>query len=390
MFIPLSIDMYLPALPAMSDYFGASQAVTNLTLSAFFFSYGCGILIWGPLSDKYGRRSCLLVSTFIYVLAGAGCALAGEIYFLIFCRILQGLGAGGTTSISLAIVKDSFSGRLREKVLVIVIALSGIAPVVGPLIGAMILLFADFKLVFWLLSFVGIVSLILTLLLEETLAEEKRYSGPLIRTMGQVFVVLKNKSFLWLVIIFSLGSLPFMGYIAISSYVYEIYFGLSEQMFSIYFAANACAFILGPFLYYRFFRGYDNDFLIRGNFILCIIFGIAVMVFGSYAPWAFWFAFMPISLIVSGIRPLATNLMLEQQQDSTGTASSLINATNSVFGSLGTLIASITWGNIILSFGSILVIFSVLPLTAWLIFMRLPIPCLGVKKAGQFEKKPVI
>ena len=151
----------------------------------------------------------------------------------------------------------------------------------------MILLFADFKLVFWLLSFVGIVSLILTLLLEETLAEEKRYSGPLIRTMGQVFVVLKNKSFLWLVIIFSLGSLPFMGYIAISSYVYEIYFGLSEQMFSIYFAANACAFILGPFLYYRFFRGYDNDFLIRGNFILCIIFGIAVMVFGSYAPWAF-------------------------------------------------------------------------------------------------------
>lgn len=381
MFIPLSIDIYLPALPAMSDYFGTSQVVTNLTLSAFFFFYGCGILVWGPLSDKYGRRPCLLTSASTYVFAGISCASVENIYSLIFCRILQGIGTGGITTISLAIVKDSFSVRFREMILVIIYTLLGMGSVVGPLAGALILWFADWKLVFWVLSGVGTVSLILALLFQETLTAEKRYVGSFFKTMSQVFIVLNNKSFLWPVIIFSLGNLPMMAYIAISSYIYEIHFGLSEQMFSFYFAANALAFMLGPNLFFQFSKRFDKNFLIKGSFISNTLFGIAIMLFGSYAPWVFWLTFMPFSLINSGLRPLATNLMLEQHKDNIGTISSLINAASVICGCLGTLIASVAWKNIVSSFGALLVIFSLLPLGTWLIFMRLPIPCLGIKES---------
>ncbi|NMA92656.1 MAG: multidrug effflux MFS transporter [Firmicutes bacterium] len=382
MFIPLSIDMYLPALPAMSNYFGTSPAVTNLTLTAFFFFYGCGLLIWGPLSDKYGRRRCLILGAAAYLLAGIGCALANNINHLIFCRILQGLAAGAIVTVSLAIVKESFDGRLRETILVIISTLSATAPVIAPLIGAVILWFADFKLVFWILSGFGMASLLLALLFQETLASEKRYSGSLFKTMSQIFLVLKNRSFLWPALIFSLNNLPIMGYIAIASYVYEVHFGLSEQMFSVYFAANSCAFVLGPILYYRFFRATNKADLIRGCFLLNILFGIAIIFFGSSTPWAFWLSFIPYALINAGIRPMATNLMLEQQQDSTGTTASLIYFSNTVLGSLGTLIASIAWGNIILSFGVILTIFSLLPLGGWLLFLRSPVPCIGIKEEG--------
>ena len=382
MFVPFSTDMYLPALPAMSDYFNSGLSVTNLTLSAFFFFYGCGILIWGPLSDKYGRRPCLLTGASMYAMAGIGCFLAGNIYLLIFCRILQGMGTGGITTLSMAIVKDCFSGSRRETILAVISTLSGIGPVIGPLAGALIIKYAGWKWVFAILAGVGIVALILALLFQETLPVKERYTGSFINTMGMLFVVMKNRSFLWPVVIFSLNNLPFMGYIAVSSYIYEDFFHLSGQMYSLYFAANACAFLLGPILYIRFFRYFDKNILVKGNFFCCVLIGVAIVLFGSFAPWLFWLSFLPFSILTSGIGPLATNLMMDQQKGDSGTAASLIKATSVFCGCLGTSIASIAWGNIIWGYGAILAVFSLISLVGWTVFMRLPIPCVGLKKAS--------
>lgn len=109
-FVPLSTDLYLPALNDMCDIFNASYSLVNMTLTMFFFFYAVGIVLWGPLSDKYGRKKILIIGNVIYLIASIVCALAPNVYVLLTARIFHGLGAGAITSISLALVKDCYSG----------------------------------------------------------------------------------------------------------------------------------------------------------------------------------------------------------------------------------------------------------------------------------------
>lgn len=113
MFVPLSIDLYLPALPTIGTEFAATPLMVNLTLVSFFFFFAVGILLFGPVSDKYGRRKILLLGIVLYTLASGLCAFAGSIYSLIAYRIVQALGAGGMVAVSMAVVKDAFYGTTK-------------------------------------------------------------------------------------------------------------------------------------------------------------------------------------------------------------------------------------------------------------------------------------
>ena len=128
-FVPLSTDLYLPALPRMGDYFGVSSALTNLTLVLFFIFFSLGMLFWGPMSDKYGRRRVLLVGLSLYVLASAGCAVSWDIYMLIAFRVLQALGGSAASAVATAMIRTS-TRRRRESVLSI--AIDGGLPGGGP------------------------------------------------------------------------------------------------------------------------------------------------------------------------------------------------------------------------------------------------------------------
>ena len=119
-FVPLSTDLYLPALPGMGDYFQVTAGTANLTLILFFIFFSAGILFWGPLSDRYGRRPVLLVGLSLYFAASAACALSGDIWHLIFFRILQAVGGSAASAVASAMVKDVYEGRRREWVVGIV------------------------------------------------------------------------------------------------------------------------------------------------------------------------------------------------------------------------------------------------------------------------------
>ena len=144
-FVPLSTDLYLPALNDMCDIFNASYSLVNMTLTMFFFFYAVGIVLWGPLSDKYGRKKILIIGNVIYLIASIVCALAPNVYVLLTARIFHGLGAGAITSVSLALVKDCYSGRMRETILSIVQTMSGVAPMVAPVLGAILLKFFNWE-----------------------------------------------------------------------------------------------------------------------------------------------------------------------------------------------------------------------------------------------------
>lgn len=378
-FIPLSTDLYLPALPTMSSYFSSNSAITNLTLSSFFLFYSLGILLWGPLSDKYGRKPILTIGAVIYIVSSISCAISTNVYFLILARAMQGIGAGGITSVSVAIIKDCFSGKKREDILAITQSISGIAPMIAPIIGAWILKFSNWRGAFWALTVISIINLLLTILYKETLKDDERYTGTIIGSIGRLGTVAKNKSFFIPTVLFSLNAVPFMGYIAISSYIYVDYFKLSEQAYSYFFAANALISILGPIIYVRYLSNIDKKAFPTACFALAVLSGVLVMSVGKLSPIVFLVSFMILSLTCTATRPFSTNVLFEQQKGDTGSASSLINTLFMVLGSIGMSIASMPWGNMVVGLGVIITIFSCLPLIGWYLFIKSSIPCKGVK-----------
>lgn len=286
-FIPLSNDLYLPAMPTMGEHLGTTDALVQLIITVFFFSYAIGMLIWGPLSDKYGRKKPLAVEFLLYCAASLVCMLAWDIYVLLIARLLQGIGAASATAISFAMVKDCFSGKTRETVLALVQTISGFGPILAPVVGSWILLVADWREMFLLLLVFGLIGLVLTLLYEETLPKEERLSGSAFESFKEIGVVIQNKSFLWIVLIYSVILIPFYSYINMSSYIFVDFFGCSEQMYSYYYAAVALLAMLGPYLYIRFMGNADKNVLTYVCFGVCVLAGVGIVVVGQQSPLVF-------------------------------------------------------------------------------------------------------
>jgi DHA1 family bicyclomycin/chloramphenicol resistance-like MFS transporter len=367
-FVPLSTDLYLPALPGMGDYFGVSAALTNLTLILFFLFFSLGLLVWGPLSDRYGRRPVLLAGLALYIAASAGCAVSWDIWHLIAFRILQAVGGSAASAVATAMVKDAYDGRKQESVLAIVQSMVVISPAAAPVLGAFMLPYTSWRGLFVVLAFIGIVSMIGALLLEETIPS--RYAGTMAQSVRRLGVVLKNPNFTSLLIVFSLVSTASLAFVSASSYIYQDGFGLSEQWYSFYFALNAVGLIAGPFLYLWLSRHATRRSIVAAGFAVMIGSGMLVCLLGSMGPLLFALALFPASLMGSAVRPAGAFLMLDQQQEDTGSASALINCASLVFGSGGMVLVFLFGESLVLGLGAINVAVGVVCLAGWMLIGR--------------------
>lgn len=363
-FAPLSTDLYLPALPTMTSYFNVPEYLTNLTLILFFIFFSLGILIWGPLSDKYGRRPILLVGITCYAIASLLCAASGNIYQLIVFRVLQAIGGSSAAAVATAIVKDLYKERKREKTLALVQSMVIIIPAVAPVIGALLLTFTSWRGVFIIQGILGIIILLCSIAFQETL--KIRGTGNILHTLGRLGVVLKNPRFTSLLIIFSLPNIAGLAFITSSSYIYQNDFGVSSQVYSYFFAFNALAMLFGPLIYIKLSNHFKRFSIINLCFATMVLSGLAIVLVGQFSPWIFALALFPATVASSCSRPPSAYLMLAQQPDDAGSASSLMGSFATIMGSLGMIIISFNMDYPILIIGGLYAILGLLSGGLWL------------------------
>lgn len=376
---PLSLDMYTPAVPHMTEFFGTSEAMVNLTLVGYFLFFAVGLLIFGPVSDRYGRKPVLVAGILAYALASAACALSTSIGMLIAMRVLQALGAGAVSAVSTAVVKDAVVPERREALLSLVQVMFVVGPVLAPVVGALVLQVADWRMTFWVLAGIGAVCSALALLFDETLPADERYDGSVTGSLKQLGVVARNKGFSAFLGIVGLYNLPFMAYIAVGSYVYITFFGLSELEYSLYFAVAALLTVFGPFAWLaasRFVSARRFTGILLG---VGLASGLAMLAVGELSPTLFCLTFLAFALAEAAVRPYSTNILLSQQEGDTGAASSLINFAHTAIGCVGMLVAVLPWPNFVTGIGIIIVASMGVGILGWIALLRSHVPLAGIK-----------
>jgi DHA1 family bicyclomycin/chloramphenicol resistance-like MFS transporter len=350
-FPPLTTDLYLPALPNLVAFFATTPAKVNMTLSLFFIFYATGLLFWGPLSEKYGRKKILLIGHALYISASVLCALSQSIDQLIIARILQAFSGSAVTVVAMSAVKDLYEGRQREKMMATVMSMVAVAPMVAPVLGAFMLKFASWQVLFAILVIFGCLSMTASCFFQESLTEF--YKGSLLRSWARLFHVLKNGRFTLLLFIFSIIAIAFMAFIGSASFIYISHFGLSEQSFSFFYAFNVLFATTGPMLYMRLSKKMPAQKIIAFGYLLIMLCGLAVIFFGELSPWLFAALIGPATLANMVMRVPSTNLMLEQQERDTGSAAALIQFSAMFLGSAGMTLVSFNPEHMIETLGGI-------------------------------------
>lgn len=368
-FAPLSTDMYLPALPRMAEKLAASNELVGYTISFFLFFFAFSMLVWGPLSDKYGRRPILIAGSLIFVFSSAAIALSDSITSILIGRCVQACGAGAMSAISLTIVRDVMRGSLMEKIVSMMQAVGILAPMLAPVIGGVLLYFTSWCGIFWCLAICGLLALAGALLLKET--SPCGSDDSIFIVFSRIGKVLQIRAFLWPLLLFSAMAMPFMSYLGVSTFIYQDWFDTSPQGYSMFFAFNAAISILGPCLHIAVFRHFKREAVISGHLFAMFFFGLVIIFFGKNGPWFYALLFAPITFCGAALRPPATIIMMQAIHRDNGVVASLINCGGLLFGSLSMLIAQLNfWPNPVLATGFISAVISGLCVFGWNLLVK--------------------
>ena len=244
-FGPFVVDLYLPSLPQLASFFETNASMTQLTLTTAMIGLAVGQLLLGPLSDKFGRKKPLIISLVIYIISTVLIVFSPNIEMMIILRVIQGLSSAGSVVISRAVATDLYRGREMTRFFGLLMTINGLAPIISPILGSLLLEYISWKGVFVFLALIGVIVLIFSFRLKESLSVENRLQGSIFSTFLTFGVIIKNRLFMSYVGIqsFLLGSM--FAYIAASPFIFQSFYGLSAFIFSLCFGANGAALVIG-------------------------------------------------------------------------------------------------------------------------------------------------
>lgn len=324
-----TIDLYLPAFPAIRDEFGVAAALVPLTLTATTIGFGMGQLIVGPWSDHVGRRMPIFIATSLHVAASLGVTLAQTIDVMFVLRFLQGFGAAAGAVVAMAIVRDLFGGRPLVRVLSRMALITGLAPVCAPIIGAQLLDVMPWRGLFVVLAVYGAVAMLAVMwFIPETLPPERRRVKVRGATMASYRVLLHDRVFVATLLIGAVAASGAFAYVSSASFLLQGTYGLDPRGFSAMFAVNAAAMFLGVQLgsWLAHTIGPQWSLVFSGGVMVLAAAGVLVLpmfvsdVWGVVAPLALF-----LSMFGAG-NPCVSVLALDPHPHEAGTAASLLGA----------------------------------------------------------------
>ena len=327
---PLTIDMYLPALPEITADLLTTEAAVQLTLTGTLLGLAAGQLVIGPFADAFGRKRPLLIAAAVYVVASVLCAVAPTIGVLAGLRVLQGMGAAAGIVVALAVIRDLYVGRPAAILLSRLILVMGAAPIIAPTLGGALLGFTSWRGVFVALAVYGLVLIPIAFrFLPETLPRRRRRPARIVPTVRKYGELLRDRVFVGLVLTAGLMMSAMFAYIAGSSFVFQQQFGFDEQSFGLLFGAGAFAIIGASQLNAYLLRWFEPRQLLLSAVLAGTIAALVLVAAASTGFGGLIGVLVPLwtTLAAIGVAlPNSPALALTRHGEAAGTAAALLGA----------------------------------------------------------------
>lgn len=335
----LSIDMFLPGLPELKNDFNTTTANAQLTLSLFMIGLGLGNLFVGPISDSIGRKKPLVISMIIFALASLGIVFVENIWIMVFLRFVQGFTGGAGAVISRAIASDMYRGNELTKFLALLMLVNGVAPVIAPALGGLILSFAVWRMVFVILTLFGVLMVLGSLFkVPESLSVKNRDSSGVNVIFSNFKSLLTTPRFVLPMLIQGVTFIMLFSYISASPFLVQKIYGVSPLHFSWMFAGVGITLIIASQIAGKLVDYFHPQVLLRAFTIIQII-GVVIVSLTLINHWHF--ALLVIGFIVlvapvTGVATLGFSIAMEERTTGSGSASSLLGLLQSLLGGLVT------------------------------------------------------
>lgn len=321
-FGPLVLDLYLPALPIIEHDFSASSASAGFTLSATMMGLAFGQLVAGPISDKFGRKSILLLSLTLYTISTIIIFFTPNINLFIAMRAIEGFASAGSIVIARAVVADLYEGESMRKFFSLLIVINSLAPILSPVAGSFILSFSDWRGIFVALSLIGIVLFIASFNFKESLAINKRLKSSLIASYAVYIKLFFIKGFLPFVLVGAGALGVIFSYISSSAFILQEHYGFTPTKFALAFASNGAGFAIAAFLSSKIS---PKKAILFGCFLLTL-FSIltAITLYFKFGVLPLLFEFFILLFSVGFIMPTTSFYAMSLAREYAGSASAML------------------------------------------------------------------
>ena len=331
-FTPLSIDMYLPALPVIAVDLRGTAGDIQLTLSAFMIAFGAGQIFYGPAGDRFGRRPVILGGLVTYVPILLGTVFVTAAGHLVALRFLQGLAACGGVVLARTMVRDLAEKDQAARAMSLMMACTSIAPMLAPLIGGQVLWFLGWRAIFWVLAIIGVVALVAAWLrLPETLRPEYRQPLVLSSILKRFGELVRHRAFMGYAFTSTFQFSALMSFLSGSPFVFIEKYGIAPRAYGLIFGGMIVFMTLGSLLNAKFAPVFGANRILRYAVIVPAVAGPTALVlgfiearYGTIGLWPFLLCFAPQIATISLIGPNSVAMALQRYPHMAGTASSLM------------------------------------------------------------------